>query len=67
MRDYFEDYKELREHGKQFRNEHWLGTLVVTAISTIVTVAPVAIPAIKEKIKDHKTKKAEQKDSIEEN
>lgn len=66
MKSYFEDYKDLCNHSKQFYKDHWLGTLVITAVGTAMTFAPIVIPVIKEKIENRKAKKIEQEDSIEE-
>ena len=63
MKDYFNDYKELCNHSKQFYKDHWLGTLVITATATVVSFAPIVIPMIKDEIKRRKTEKIEKADS----
>ena len=66
MKSYFEDYKDLCIHSKQFYKDHWLGTLIITAVGTTLSFAPVIIPVIKEKIEDRKSKKIKRQDSNEE-
>lgn len=65
MKKFFTDYKDLCNHSKQFYKDHWLGTAVVTAISTVVAFAPLAVPVIKEEIKQRKADKKEKEDSSE--
>ncbi len=57
MKDYFNDYKDLCNHCKQFYKDHWLGTLVLTTVGTVISFAPLVIPVVKEEIKRRKTEK----------
>lgn len=66
MKEFFNDYKDLCNHSKQFYKDHWVGTLVVTAVSTVISFAPLVIPVVKEEIKRRKAEKIEKDNSIEE-
>ena len=66
MKKFFNDYKELFEHSIRFQKDHWVGMLVLTAVSTVAAFAPLVIPVIKEEIKNRKTEKIEKDNSIEE-
>lgn len=49
MKKFFEDYKELCKQSGRFYKNHWLGTLVVTAVGLGLSIAPIAIMTIKQK------------------
>lgn len=49
MKKFFEDYKDLCKHSGRFYKEHWLGTIIVTAIGMILSLAPLAVLTIKDK------------------
>lgn len=63
MKKFFEDYKDLCKHSGRFHKDHWLGTAIVTAVGLGLSLAPVAILAIKE----HRELKKLNESHIEEN
>lgn len=56
MKEFFNDYKDLCNHSKQFYKDHWLGTLVFTVVGTALSFAPLVIPMVKEEIEYRKLK-----------
>lgn len=60
---FFEDYKELCKQSGQFYKDHWAGTLVLTAVSSVFTTAPIWVPVVKDKIEIHKLSKRKEEES----
>ena len=50
MKKFFEDYKDLCKHSGRFYKDHWLGTLIITTVGLGLSLAPIAILEIREKI-----------------
>lgn len=47
MKKFFKDYKDLCKHSGRFYKDHWLGTLIVTAIGAGLCFTPLAVYEIK--------------------
>lgn len=52
MKTFFKDYKELCKHTNKFYKDHWLGTIVLSVASGVITFAVMAGPEIKDMIED---------------
>ena len=48
MKKFFEDYKDLCKHSGRFYKNHWLGTVVVTAVGLGLSFTPLVIWKIKQ-------------------
>ena len=60
---FFEDYWALCKQTGQFYKDHWFGTLVVSAIGSAISTAPIWVPVVKEKIEDRKLSNYQKEES----
>lgn len=54
MKKFLSDYKDLCKHYGTFYKSHWVATIVVTAIGTILSVGGLLMTYVIEKKKDEK-------------
>ena len=63
LKKFFKDYKELCKHSGRFYKDHWLGTIVVSAIGIGLSFAPLAIYEFKERRELKKLKESYDEDT----
>ena len=62
MREYFKDYGNLCKESGEFYKKHWLGTIILTIVSTLLTWLTLGgYGIIKDKINEYKTNKKNEK------
>lgn len=54
VKKFFEDYKDQCKCELRFYKEHWVGMTILTVTASALSLAPIYVPMIKEKIDEHK-------------